>query len=314
MADDPTWYFGVVKAILPEKGFGFVQCDESYAHYGADVYLHSTQIEGLEQGTQICFQVKLNAKGKPQAVDVSLSDGGQVGGGVKQASGTSSFQAWEQPWAQQNGGKGGKGKGKTSWGVFPPQRGQHVAPPSAPNTVGDSWLQAVLDRGTRGGTPLVLDAIVESTGDHAGVVSAVKLWLAANASHAASPSFQTSYSSAVRPKLVLPRSTPYGAGKGNGASQSVDAAFEAALAAMPAEGENGETRFEGLVTAIKHATAEGRPAMGFVKCDETKQLYGDDVFLHSSQAEELQVGQRISFAVQVNKSGRPQAINVMLVE
>jgi len=300
MADDPTWYYGTVKAILPEKGFGFVTCDESHANYGADVYLHSTQLMGLEQGMQIVFQVKVNAKGKPQAVDVAPGD----------AEGLSSFdqvkQAWEPLWPQQQGGKGGPGKGKKPWGP-PPQRGQPLAPTVS---VGESWLQVVMERGSHAGTPLVLDGIVEATGDHQGVFRAVASWLAVNSSP------QASYSSAppVRPKLVAPppRSGPYSPNGRNTSSKSVDDAFEAALAAMPTV-ENGETRFEGQVSAIKQQTADGRPAFGFVKCAEAKELYGDDVFLHSTQAQELQVGQSVSFAVQVNKTGRPQAINVMIV-
>lgn len=295
MADDPTWYTGTVKAILPEKGFGFVSCDESHARYGADVYLHSTQLANVEQGMQISFQVKVNAKGQPQAVDVCPADIGGLGFAAPAA------QAWEQPWAQHGGkgGKRGRGRGTTSW---------HAMAPVAEPSVGDSWLQAVLEGGVHVGVPLVLQEIVEATGDHNGVVQAVKGWLVANSAH------RTSYASApARPKQAPPRTSPYGAagyttsgfgGKGNGRAS--------AAAAIPVVG-SGEARFVGVVSAIKRQTAD-RPAFGFVTCAEAKELYGDDVFLHSTQAVELQVGQRVSFEVQVNKTGRPQAVNVMLVE
>jgi len=65
---------------------------------------------------------------------------------------------------------------------------------------------------------------------------------------------------------------------------------------------------------LKEATAEGRPAFGFVQCDETFALYGDDVFLHSTQVEEVRVGNRISFQVQVSAKGRPQAINLQILD
>lgn len=77
--------------------------------------------------------------------------------------------------------------------------------------------------------------------------------------------------------------------------------------------EASATRFEGVVKALKPQTPDGRPAFGFLHCDDTHVLYGDDVFLHSSQVEQVQMGQRVTFEVQVNAKGQPQATNMEVI-
>jgi len=68
------------------------------------------------------------------------------------------------------------------------------------------------------------------------------------------------------------------------------------------------------VKGITLAGANGDHSYGFVDCDETKQIYGRDIFLHSSQANELEVGQKVRFDVSLNQRGMPQAHNLMVVD
>lgn len=52
---------------------------------------------------------------------------------------------------------------------------------------------------------------------------------------------------------------------------------------------------------------------GFINCQELRELYDHDVFLHKSQYEripDLQIGEKVCFRVQMNMRGQPQAIDV----
>jgi cold shock CspA family protein len=70
--------------------------------------------------------------------------------------------------------------------------------------------------------------------------------------------------------------------------------------------------FEGIVKTIKRAEEGHAHTHGFVDCSATNQIYGRDVFLHSQQAQELQVGNRVRFEVMVNQKGMPQAHNLVV--
>ncbi|CAE7718003.1 unnamed protein product [Symbiodinium necroappetens] len=51
---------------------------------------------------------------------------------------------------------------------------------------------------------------------------------------------------------------------------------------------------------------------GFIACEETRGIFQSDVFLHKNQAEEanLQRMHLVTFSVEINSKGRPQARNV----
>lgn len=261
------WYTGVVKRLMPDGRYGFVQCQESHAKYGSDVFLHSSQVLAVYEGMLVTFRVQVNSRGKPQAVD--LSPAGP-----------------DRPYAT------GGGDGE----------------------LGREWQMMVTEGGASVSVPLILQSIAELTGDRAGTLLAAAAWvemnnpdklqqkpilLASQVAQAAAP--------ARPPRVVLAsqRFAPYGSQPG-GANPN-----PAPASAHPAPGSHcgagGSQRFEGYVKALKPPTPEGRPAFGFAHSDETQMLFGDDVFLHSTQAELLHVGQRISFEVQVNPKGQPQA-------
>merc|ERR1712224_1024331 len=48
---------------------------------------------------------------------------------------------------------------------------------------------------------------------------------------------------------------------------------------------------------------------GFISCAETQSLFGRDVFVHKSIVENVPVGERVSFRVEM-KRGQPQAFDV----
>lgn len=50
---------------------------------------------------------------------------------------------------------------------------------------------------------------------------------------------------------------------------------------------------------------------GFIVCDELKEVFQCDAFLHIKQASDLTAGEYVSFAVMLNKDNKPQAYDVM---
>lgn len=272
MVDDPTWYVGTVKCILHEKGFGFVACEECSEVYGTDAYLHSSQLPNLHPGMQITFRVRVNARGQPQALDATPVESDALAAPPAQAA-------------------------RVPRRTFAGHSNRPQTQASQDYTVGTAWMEAVVHGGAAVGVPVVLNGIMECTGDHDGVLQAVYAWLSLHEGGDATPA-PVSVAPQVRPQKVSARYSPYKAGGGVAAPKA----------------PHPETRYEGEVTAIKPPTPSGRPGFGFVTCAATKAIYGEDVFLHSTQAECLTVGSRVTFEVQINKMGRPQATNLHLAD
>lgn len=69
------WFVGMIKSYNEANGFGFVQCDKTFAVFGCDIFLHKTEWDSLLTATagdclvgwQIGFRIQLNRNGKPQA-------------------------------------------------------------------------------------------------------------------------------------------------------------------------------------------------------------------------------------------------------
>jgi cold shock CspA family protein len=73
----------------------------------------------------------------------------------------------------------------------------------------------------------------------------------------------------------------------------------------------GAVRFNGTVKKLIPASSDGKPAIGFIECPETAaQFEGRDVFMNDQLVAQLQVGQAVSFSVQLNAKGHPQAVDV----
>lgn len=72
-ADELGCFRGRVKTFNTAKGYGFIDCGETWSLYSGDVFLHRQQfLEGnVAVGQEIQFQVELNKQGKPQARSVA---------------------------------------------------------------------------------------------------------------------------------------------------------------------------------------------------------------------------------------------------
>lgn len=94
------------------------------------------------------------------------------------------------------------------------------------------------------------------------------------------------------PQMYNPYAAAYGGYPGYGGA--------AAPAAPPAQG--GSDRFQGR---IKSFNAE--KGYGFVESAQATQVYGRDVFLHKAHIGTFSIGAFVTFAVEMNKQGMPQA-------
>ena len=52
---------------------------------------------------------------------------------------------------------------------------------------------------------------------------------------------------------------------------------------------------------------------GFIECQETKMMYGNDVFLHKNefQSSGVEVGQEVKFCIMISEKGQPRAISII---
>ncbi|CAD7943847.1 unnamed protein product [Amoebophrya sp. A25] len=73
-APNKVW-LGVVKTYNLASGFGFIRQEDLYAKYERDVFFNR-MIDGaekIETGMQVTFQVQINEKGQPQAVELKIA-------------------------------------------------------------------------------------------------------------------------------------------------------------------------------------------------------------------------------------------------
>jgi len=133
---------GTVKSMNDMKGYGFIECAELHAVFGADVFVHHKQANGLKPGQPVSFAVMLNKDNKPQGYDLQpegeIAKGYDKGCGKGKGKGGDAWNAMgkggdsgEDPASMMMsmmaammggesgdnwGGKGGKGDSGDAWG------------------------------------------------------------------------------------------------------------------------------------------------------------------------------------------------------
>lgn len=67
-------YVGKIRSFNQQKGFGFIDCQDTLRMFGRDVFVHRNQIaeSGLHIGQDVLFEVELNESGQPQARRLQL--------------------------------------------------------------------------------------------------------------------------------------------------------------------------------------------------------------------------------------------------
>jgi len=93
-------HVGIVKSFNPEKGWGHIECDETFALYGKDMFLLRSQFVGMDsvrKGDPVHFMVQDGMKG-PEACNIHPLNAAQVG--PSSASCTGTVKSWnpEKGW------------------------------------------------------------------------------------------------------------------------------------------------------------------------------------------------------------------------
>lgn len=106
---------GYIKSFCPDKGFGFIECDELKEVFGNDVFLHHAQCGSFTKGSEVSFAVMLSKDNKPQAYDLMPpgKGAGAKGNGMGMGAAMQKGKGWGAEAAAWGGEKGGA---KDMWG------------------------------------------------------------------------------------------------------------------------------------------------------------------------------------------------------
>jgi len=279
------------KKIIPgtpgRPAHGFIDSPETSILFGRDVFIHDQLAQTLMVGQPVTFAVGLNSKGMPQAVDV-----------VSEAQPLVMFQ-----------------QGPAAAPMVPPS-GERICELIYPEVCG------ALQNGLQEAVAQALIAAAEALGvsgemqlhyassaiadghrqcNAAATMAKHQRWPGAGPMDGWQSSSWPAWSSPTwsRPKQ---RSDPYAA--------TAMQALVPGPTGLPDHVQRSGP-FEGLVKSVAPKSATCPHAYGFVTCQETQEIYGRDVFLHSNQVAELEQGARVRFEVALNQRGMPQAHNVI---
>jgi len=89
------------------------------------------------------------------------------------------------------------------------------------------------------------------------------------------------------------------------AASNDDLSASASAPTTGGAGSNAEAEYRGAVKCY-----DADKGYGFIRCSETHQLYGGDVFVRSSDILDFQLGDSVRFYVKLNKKGQPQAVRL----
>lgn len=69
---------GAIKQYDEEKGWGFIQCDETRQLYAKDIFIHKNELGGYvpQAGEFVQFAVQISKEGRPEATQMSFGQGG----------------------------------------------------------------------------------------------------------------------------------------------------------------------------------------------------------------------------------------------
>lgn len=240
--------------------------------------MHDEIVAGVSVGDQVYFGVYVNNKGMPQAVDVE-SDGGHA-------------REVRVP------------TGEGLYNMILPQVSDALSA-GLQGDVANSLLELAE----------LLGVTEELFGQLSGYAAQV---LKAAGPKKAPQSWQQSAPTPPRAIPMPPRApVPIAANSGpqrRAAPPARSAPYQTqhAVPVATGTGASAEEVFHGVVKSItpQRGSKGGDMTFGFVSCEGTFQLFGRDVFMHNTQANDLQVGQPVSFQVALNQRGMPQAINL----
>jgi cold shock CspA family protein len=274
---------GTVKSMGRE--FGFINCAETHAVYGRDVFIQKLNISealwnSLQTGQGVTFDVTLDAKAQPQAMNVTITSQGD-------------------PSAKKGGKDKGWGKGKKGWEASDPYAGY-----------GDAWGGDGGYGGKGGGYPppeavgLPPQSQMVSLQGQAGYFVPMSV-LSPMAPYGAAPGG----GGKKRPADEMDGGKGGKGGKGWG-----DSKFP--RPAVPNPGLDPEQQ---TFSGVMKGRLNMQTGYGFIQSDEVGMMYpGKDVFVHSKmcpwvESMTLEKDTKVQFQY-VEKDGAPQCVRIVVLE
>jgi len=281
MGDDDT-FEGTLKSYSDKNGFGFIECQIIKQKYGCDVFVHKNEGENVNVGSRVTFQVLLNKKGQPQAkhVEVVAQPGLQIAGDVHSAGSDGLLGPFLGRVKSNNPVNG--------YGFIACEKTQAVFN-------ADVYMNGVEGCGIQPGQEVYFQVRSNQQGKPQAVgVPAV------SSRKRSYDSMSTGQQEAMPPTMRMQGEIDWQSSSWQGEGL------------QPGQWQTGIWQHDGLFSGFLKSFNQEQ-GYGFICCDETRQLYHADVFLHQNEALGLEVGSQISFRVHLNGRGQPQANSVSAV-
>merc|ERR1712129_436937 len=275
------------KSYSDKNGFGFIECQITKEKYGCDVFVHKNEGESVSIGSRVTFQVLLNKKGQPQAKNVEVVAPALLGIPGSQTTGeihSAGSDALSGPFlgvVKSNNPVNGYG--------FITCEKTHALYNA------DVYLNAMEGHGLQPGQEVYFQVRSNQQGKPQAVgVTAVV-------------SKKRSYDSMSAGQHVeMPPTMPMHS------EINWQSSYCQGKGMQPGQWQTGYGQHDGLFSGFVKSYKQD-VGYGFIRCDETWQLFHSDIFLHENEFNGLEVGSQVSFRVHFNGRGQPQANSVSAV-
>lgn len=284
-------YVGEVKSFNPQSGWGHITCAQTEQMYGKDMFFMKSALPGghVQKGATVQFSVIQGQKG-PEAQNMVVL--GLGSGCMSMPMGTAGCKGWG---ASQTFHGHGPGM------IVPPA--SHMGKAPAPMAAGmNAYMgKAAFGAGAAGGCGgcgnphSVYFGMVKSFREDKG-------W-----GHISCPQTEAIYGK----DMFVMRS----ALNGNTISDGDNVQFSVTLGLKGPEATNvrvmGQIDEQQLYTgSVKMFNQE--KGWGFITCEETKSMFGKDIFMHKKElANHVPAeGESVQFQVQMSPEGRPEGVGL----
>jgi len=332
-------YVGCIMSFNQNSGFGFISCSDTHAKYGRDVFLPKSELGEFWMGDTVMFQVELDATGgMPKAKNLRAVPGskGPNSGGAADGTGAAAGGGCGAP------GAGGSWKNSAPPGPLGARPGGGAAPSSPPaggGTPADEMMlqQMLLEQQQEKEqlmqlqmqvTQVVVQAAMakqQAMEQEAMMQQQFALMQQPETAQQQQQLMQQQFQQQMQQQMMMGAAGgfmgPCGMGlTGQGVAPTGPNAAMAAQMAMgsgnaqlpapqPPPDFDMDKRYVGVIKSFN--TAKG---IGFVDCAEITEKFGCDVFLHASQIlHDEEVGDVISFSVQLGRLGQPRAKDIQAI-
>lgn len=297
---DGRRYIGHIKSFVFKNNYGFIECPETFEEYGRDVYCSGENVAGFQEGDAIEFEVGMNSKNQPQAINVTGPDG---------APPPNPEQALNRSRRARERDEGHSGM-DTSW-VDPGMGG--IQPMGHQGAMGVEMCKDFLaGKCTRGN-----DCRFSHQGNPGGEMDSMQQTLD---SMQQATSMMAEQMNQLMGREMGGKKGSKGKGKGKGKERddvvedTMEFVTEGVIEGMKAGKESAGSKRrpastgEQLRGVIKSANISGN--YGFIACESVKEQYGRDVYCPGEFLLGKQVGEAVIFELGMNSKGQPQVVHL----